>query len=415
VASPRGSDNGARSRRVVVHDYSGHPFQAQLSRELARRGYVVEHQYCSSFETGHGALEVAPGDPAGFSVVDIPLRRAFSKYRPARRVLQEFEYAGRAARAIRRARADHVVLCNIPLLANYLLCWMLRARRQRYAFWHQDVYSAAAREAVVRRSRLMGPALGGIAEAMERSIARGATRVIAITDAFREVYQRWRVSPERVSVIPNWAPIAELPLVPADRGWLADEPELRPHVALYSGTLGLKHDPDKLLQLARSPMLDDCSVVVVSQGKGRDWLEARSGDLPPGRLVLRDFVPYESLPGVMASADVLITILEPGASRYSVPSKMLSYMCAGRPILAAMSASNAASQVLSSEGLGIVVDDGDPVRLAEALRDLLDHTEEAAGMGKRARRVAERDFDIHRIGERFESALGLRPTRGQSG
>ena len=45
---------------------------------------------------------------------------------------------------------------------------------------------------------------------------------------------------------------------------------------LYSGTLGLKHDPSILAELAtrcatRTPTR---RVVVVSEGKGRDWLEA---------------------------------------------------------------------------------------------------------------------------------------------
>jgi colanic acid biosynthesis glycosyl transferase WcaI len=412
VAHPSRYDGGTTGKRIVVHDYSGHPFQAQLSRELARRGHVVEHQYCSSFETGHGALQVVDGDPAGFSIRPIPLTREFSKYHPARRVLQECEYAIKAARAIRRGRPDIVLLCNVPLVACFLLSRMLRVRGQRYSFWHQDVYSAAVREAVLRRSERLGPVLAVVAEAMERSVACGATRVIAITDAFGEVYQRWGVQPERVAVIPNWAPIDEIPMVQGSRAWLADADELRRFVALYSGTLGLKHDPNMLLQLARSPLLDDCSIVVISQGKGRHWLEERAGGLPPGRLILRDFVPYEQLPEVMASADVLITILEPGASRYSVPSKMLSYMCAGRPILAAMSGGNAASQTVIREGLGIVVDDGAPETLAASLRKLLDHPDEASSMGKRAREVAERDFALDRIGDRFEAALGPSPTRG---
>jgi glycosyltransferase involved in cell wall biosynthesis len=86
---------------------------------------------------------------------------------------------------------------------------------------------------------------------------------------------------------------------------------------------------------------------------------------------------------------------------------MLSYMCAGRPILAAMSERNAASQTLLQEGFGVVVDDGDPDTLASALRELLDHPDRADAMGKRARQVAERDFTIDRIGDRFEAALGL--------
>lgn len=414
MAHPPRSDDARPRRRVVVHDYSGHPFQVQLSRELARRGHVVEHQYCSSFETGHGALEASPGDPAGFSVRPISLRRTFSRYRPARRVLQEFEYAFRAARAIGRARPDVVLLCNIPLLANVVLCWFLRARGQQYSFWHQDVYSAAARETVLRRGGRLGPPLAAIAEAMERSIARGATRVIAITDAFQEVYARWGLDPEKVGVVPNWAPLDEIPMVEGGREWLGDAPGLRPHLAVYSGTLGLKHDPGELLRLASSPLLDDCSIVVVSQGKGRNWLEERSADLPQGRLILRDFVPYEVLPTVMASADVLITILEPGASRYSVPSKMLSYMCAGRPVLAAMSERNSASQVVVREGLGVVVDDGDPNAMARALRRMLDDPEETAAMGRRARKVAERDFSIVTIADRFEELLDLAPAAVRS-
>ena len=38
--------------RLVIHDYSGHPGQVHLSRELARRGHHVEHQYCASYTTG---------------------------------------------------------------------------------------------------------------------------------------------------------------------------------------------------------------------------------------------------------------------------------------------------------------------------------------------------------------------------
>ena len=30
---------------IQVHDFSGHPFQAELSRELATRGHSVDHVY----------------------------------------------------------------------------------------------------------------------------------------------------------------------------------------------------------------------------------------------------------------------------------------------------------------------------------------------------------------------------------
>ena len=42
--------------RIIVHDYAGHPFEVQLSRELAARGHDVLHLYCGSTHTPRGDL-----------------------------------------------------------------------------------------------------------------------------------------------------------------------------------------------------------------------------------------------------------------------------------------------------------------------------------------------------------------------
>ncbi|HYO26095.1 MAG TPA: hypothetical protein VEQ85_14225, partial [Lacipirellulaceae bacterium] len=54
--------------RVLVHDYCGHPFQVQLSRALAARGYDVLHLYNGSFQTPRGALTKRSDDAPGFDV-----------------------------------------------------------------------------------------------------------------------------------------------------------------------------------------------------------------------------------------------------------------------------------------------------------------------------------------------------------
>src|SRR4051794_2756283 len=55
-----------RDMRILLHDYSGHPFQVQLTRALAARGHEALHLHCPSFTTGKGALEVRDDDPATF-------------------------------------------------------------------------------------------------------------------------------------------------------------------------------------------------------------------------------------------------------------------------------------------------------------------------------------------------------------
>ena len=138
-------------------------------------------------------------------------------------------------------------------------------------------------------------------------------------------------------------------------------------VLLYAGTLGLKHRPELLFALAEAFDDDPCvRVVVVSEGVGADWLRSKSS---PG-LELLPFQPYEDLPDMLASADVLLVLLEPEAGAYSVPSKVLTYHCAGRPILGAMPSSNLASSIIRTNDSGVVVDPSDIDAFVESARGI---------------------------------------------
>src|SRR5205085_2761688 len=136
----------------------------------------------------------------------------------------------------------------------------------------------------------------------------------------------------------------------------------------------------------------DVRVVVVSQGPGRDWLEERRGRNGVDNLVLLDYQPYEALPDVLASGDVLVTILEPEAGQFSVPSKVLSYLCAGRPQLAAIPVENLGARIVSRSNGGIVVGPTDRSTFVEATIRLLADAGLRRRLGEQARRYAEEQF-----------------------
>lgn len=386
--------------RLVIHDYSGHPAQVHLSRELARRGHVVEHQFCASYTTGRGATERRVTDPVSFNIRALDMTGEFARYSPFRRVLQEVMYAPVAARAIGEARPDVVVLSNIPLISLLLLAVWLRIRRVPYVFWHQDIYSEAISTIARRRLGLLGSVIGWVAVWSERVVARGAARVVPISDTFLDRLDDWGVKRSKVTVIPNWGAIDEMPLRDRDNSWGRAHGLVGVPVVMYAGTLGLKHDPSVLARLAESAP-DDCKFVVVSQGQGRDWLEEDSTVGATG-MVLLDYQPYDELPDMLASADVLVVVLEGDASRYSVPSKVLNYLCAGRPVLGLLPQNNAVARMIESVQAGIVVDPGDDARAAAALAALLADEAARVRMGAAARSYAERAFDVQRIGDIFE-------------
>ena len=183
-------------------------------------------------------------------------------------------------------------------------------------------------------------------------------------------------------------------------------------VVLYSGTLGLKHDPSILAVVSERLRVShpEARVVVISEGKGRDWLEAWKDERSTGttgatgrtsaadrtagagvvggedvdNLVLLDFQPYSDLPAVLGSADVLVAVLEPDASRFSVPSKVLTYLCAGRAIVGVLPPENAVAEILTSHGAGLVVGRDE---VAGEVERLLDDPSGARRWGVRAART----------------------------
>ena len=393
--------------RIYLHDYGGHAFVVGLARELAARGHAVRYGWSATNEAPQGDLARRPGDPPTLSldpVVSPPVdKRAQSLAGLARRRRAEARFGRAAARHVRRWDADVVVAANCGLDVAARLQRAARAEGAGFVNWLQDVHSVGARAVLSRRFGPAGDALGRALQAREGRLLRSADAVVAITDGFRPLLDRWRVAPERVTVIENWAPLADLPPRPRDNAWarahgLTDGP-----VVLYAGTLGLKHDPAGLAALAESLAGTGARLVVVSSGEGADWLAAEARDLGP--LVVLPFQPFEAFPDVLGSADVAVAVLEPEASAVSVPSKVLAYLCAGRPAVLSVPADNLAARVVTRERAGVVVPPGDPGALAAAVGALLSDDERRRAMGAAGRAYAERAFDLGAIASRFEAVL----------
>jgi colanic acid biosynthesis glycosyl transferase WcaI len=392
---------------IVVHDYSGHPGQVQLSRALAARGHQVTHQHCPSYVTGKGAVEPMAGDPVTLSFQPCPMEGEFRRYSPVKRVLQEVAYGRRVGSLIASQRPDVAILSNVPLLAHALVALRLKWERIPMIFWHQDIYSAAITAAAAKRLGTAGRGLGWIADRIERAIARSSAAMVAISSTFTPKLRSWGVKESAINIVPNWAPIEDLPVREKDNQWSRRMGLSSAPVLLYSGTLGLKHDPSILAVVAdhlrtASP---EARVVVVSEGKGRDWLEEWKRDHGAENLILLDYQPYPDLPDVMGTADVLMAILEPDASKYSVPSKVLSYLCAGRAIVGFLPGDNSIGEILEGNQAGVVVDPADRDKIGPTVAELINDGERRGRLGGAGRRYAESVFSPDTAADRFETVI----------
>jgi glycosyltransferase involved in cell wall biosynthesis len=399
VRAGDGCDDGRL--RIVVHDYFGHAFPAQLARTLAGRGHEVLHLHCSSFVSGKGRLERTSADPQNLTFAAVQLGQPFAKYDVARRIGHERKTARALARHLREFQPD-VVLSIAPLLVQRELLRASHAHGAGFAFWQQDVMSIAARRVLGRRSRVVGAAAERAVAALERGLLQRSDAVIVISDDFLPLQRPAPGGGREVVVIENWAPLEELPALPRDNAWAREHGLNRRVVFLYSGTLGFKHDPSLLLELAGWAGVRGALVVVASEGPGVDWLAAHGNGEPALRLL--PYQPYDRLPEVLASADVLVAVLEPEAGAFSVPSKILAYFCAARPLLVSLPHDNLAARVVERSGGGVIIGPGDSSAFLAAADTLLD-SDLRSDLGRRAREYAEAAFDVDSIAERFEEVL----------
>ncbi len=392
--------------RILLHDYSGHPFQVELSRELARRGHAVLHLYSSAIPSPRGRLQREPGDAEGLAIEGVGIGGAIDKYGFARRWFQERRYAGKLAVRIAAFAPDAVISGNAPPHVQLAAQRTAHAGKARFVFWLQDLYGEAAQRILPKRLKLAGSLAARWLTSAEAACLRRSDAVVAITEDFVPLLQRHGVDGRRIAVIENWSPLDEIAPRPKDNRWsrrhqLSDTANL-----IYAGTLGLKHNPSLLATLAEAVAdRPDARVVVASEGLGADYLAAAKRDRQLGRLVLLPFQDFADLPDMLGAADAALALLEPDAGVFSVPSKVLTYLAAGRPIVGAMPRANLAARLIERERAGLVVAPDDPRAFVASCRRLLDDAGQRQAMATNGRAYAERHFAIGPIAERFLALL----------
>lgn len=393
--------------RILVHDFGAYPFSVQLARRLAERGHTVRYLYLEEDSSIRGDVAVKPSDADTFSSLGIRLPSSDHRRSFLRRISADVRYGLRLPAEVQQFEPDVVLSADCPLVSQWILQRSSRRSGATFVYWLQDLFGVAIAAVLGRKNKTVGKMLAMPFRRLEHRLLLSSDEVIAISPAFVEYVLKLGVEPSSVHLLPNWAPLGAVPLPDAGSRWaskngLPDGPRI-----LYSGTLGLKHNPDLLVDLAKSVREIPAHVVVITEGYGRQLLEQVKAAENIENLYLLDFQDYEELPSVFQSADLLLAVLNEDSSSFSVPSKILGYLAAGKPILGVIPAQNFAAEVLTLSEAGVVVSPAQTARAcSEALRLLLDHDRRSI-LGRNALAFAAAEFDIDRISEDVESICGM--------
>ncbi|MGB8380709.1 MAG: glycosyltransferase [Dermatophilaceae bacterium] len=290
---------------------------------------------------------------------------------------------------LERWHRPEVVLCVSPALFASALV-MIRAKlspsRPAVALWVQDLYGPGASE--------LGASAGRVAATVgfvEGFIMKRADSVSIIHERFRRyVVAHRNVPPGKVVVNRNWQRIRGTSI--SDRrirefrcqmGWMQNE-----IVALHSGNMGAKQGLETIVDAAKVAALRGSAVKFVLMGDGsqRRSLQNRAGDC--GNLEFVSPVSEEDYETALAGSDILIICERSGLRETSVPSKLTSYLGAGKPIVAAIDPDGATADEVRQSGGGVLVPTRSPAQLLETV-ELIASSERAALLGEAGLRYAQ--------------------------
>lgn len=381
---------------------------AQLARALKQHGHDITlvvpfpNRPKGASYPGYRRSFRRVEDLGGVRVVRCPSWFLGPKRRVWNRVLENVTFgASGAFWAAFEPRPDVVLLETWPLAAARMCMWQAHARGVPVVYYIQDLYPEVLENSgIIRKDGLCARLL----RAWDRRLCLASTRVIAVSHGMRETLVRTRgLPPGRVTVIQNWIDGDEFRPLPLDEDWRRER-DIPAHafVALYAGNLGIISGADILLEAARRLQhRSDILLVCVGEGVLKDRMQMEANRQGLNNIRFEPFQDRERVPAMHAAADVCLLTIRRDPSNASMPSKLIGYMAAGRPVICAALAETDVGRCVSSAGAGLVVPPGDPDALAQGITYLQAHPREAAQMGIHARQHFDREMAFRHRYDQF--------------
>lgn len=301
--------------------------------------------------------------------------------------------------ALRESRPD-VALVYSPPLPLGLSAWALRAQRGvPFVLNVQDLFPQSAIDLGV----LHNPALVRIFEVLEKALYRRADAVTVHSQGNRDHVIAHGGRPDRTQVMENTVDVREIQPGPRANTLRKELGVGDRFVASFGGIMGYSQDLDVILDAAEILRnRTDILFLLAGEGVEKERLQSASRARGLENVLWLPMLPREAYPRLLEASDVCLTTLHAQVKTPVVPSKILSAMAAGRPVVAALDPSGDAPKLIERAGAGYSLPPEDAPALARAVQDLADHPEKGRSMGESGRRFAEENLSPDGLVRQYE-------------
>ena len=378
----------------------------EMSRRLVQCGHRVT-VVCASYGVANTGLTIAfkngrrEGLVDGINVIELELPCS-NRDSLLRRTWMFLKYSLRSSLIALTEKSDVVFATSTPLTAaipGLVAAWL---GRRPFVFEVRDLWPELPKAMGVIKNPLILWAMAWL----ERRAYRAAKHCIGLAPGIVDGISR-HIDRERVSLIPNGC---DLELFNPARviPWRPDSVAPNEFLAVFTGTHGPANGLHSVLDAAevlKKRGRTDINILLLGDGKQKDELVQRAMDQGLDNVVFHGNVSKEKVAGLLASADVGMQVLANIPAFYygTSPNKFFDYLAAGLPIV--NNYPGWVADLIRDKECGIAVPPDLPEAFADALQSMAENRDELGEMGRRARCLAEREFDRDKLAAKFVQVL----------
>ncbi len=392
---------------LLTQFYSPEPLpkMPSLAKELARRGHTVTvltgfpNYPTGKLYPGYQVRLLASEEMEGVRVLRLPLYPDHSRSAVRRSAnYLSFATAATVLGPLFAPPADLIWTCP-PMTVGIPAWWLGVLKRAPFVYEVQDMWP----ETVSATGMMSNGMALGMLGSLARFVYRRAAAITVVSPGFRSNLIAKGVPPQKVHLIPNWADDdLYYPLPPDPK--LAEELGLNGRFnVMFAGNLGAAQGLEHVLAAAaRLRDLPAVQFVIAGSGLAEAALRAQAQVDGLANVRFLGQHPASRMAHIFVLADVLLVHLKRDPLfDITIPSKTLSYLACGRPIVSATSGD--AADVVREAGAGVVCPPEDAAALAQAVRGLYAMSpEQRRELGEAGRRAYLQGYTRKVLVDRYE-------------
>lgn len=274
------------------------------------------------------------------------------------------------------------ILPVIPAIANSLF-------KTKLIFVCYDVYPEMA---YITNSIAKSSLTSKVMIAANRIIFKHITKVVALSNEMKAYLLEHRslLTNDKIEVIPNWFENINLDdISKASKNVLFRNVKTEnSFLVSYFGNAGICQDLDIIIEAIRTLKSDkDIKFLFAGHGSKMDKLKDIVKNESLSNVTILGYLHDQDFHDALSISDCFLLSLFDGLTGLCVPSKIYSYMIAGKPIIAIIGKSSDIAKDLINNYAGYVIEPGESGKLINIILELENNDEKKKVMGLNSKKV----------------------------